>query len=50
MNSPDFLMNFYSGVDRNLELESSLVLSRAMFEIFVLTLSQKLLSVCTESK
>ena len=36
-------MNFYSGVDRNLEPESSLVLLRAMFEIFVLTLSQKLL-------
>ena len=47
MKSPD---NFYSGVDGNFELESSLVLVRVMFEILVLILSQKLLSVYAESK
>ena len=47
MKPPD---NFYSGVDGNFELESSLVLLRVMFEILVLILSQKLLSVYAESK
>ena len=45
--SPD---NFYSGVVWNFELESSLVLLRKMFEILVLILSQKLLSVSAELK
>ena len=47
MKPPD---NFYSGVDGNFELESSLVLLLVMFEILVLILSRKLLSVYAESK